>query len=144
MKRISSLALPARLENLHVFIASAIDAARSAGVDPKTVFNVELALEEALVNIIKHAYAGREGDIQLVCGVDNRGWFVMEILDSGSSFDVTAAPAPDLSTDLDGRRIGGLGIHFVRSLMDEVIYRREGEKNILELHLRAIGKGEAK
>lgn len=142
MKRISSLVLPARLENLPIFIASAAEAARSGNVEPKAAFNVELALEEVLVNIINHAYAGRGGDIRLVCGIDDHSWFVMEISDSGKSFDVTAAPSPDLTADLEGRKIGGLGIHFVRSLMDEVNYRREGEKNILELRLRTSGRVE--
>jgi serine/threonine-protein kinase RsbW len=135
MKRISSLVLPARLENLPAFITSAAEAARSGGVDPERVFNVELALEEVLVNIINHAYVGREGDVRLACAVDDHQWFVMEITDGGKPFDVTAVPSPDLAADLEGRKIGGLGVHFMRSLVDEVIYRREGEKNVLELRL---------
>lgn len=138
MRRISSLVLPARLENLPAFIASAAEAARSGGVDPERVFNVELALEEVLVNIINHAYVGKEGDVRLICAVDDGRWFVMEIADCGKAFDVTAVPSPDLTTGLEGRRIGGLGVHFMRSLVDEMDYRREGEKNILELRL-ALG-----
>ena len=135
MKRIASLILPAKLEHLPAFIATVTGAAESGGVEPKKVFNVELTLEEALVNIMNYAYEGKAGDIEVVCRSDNREWFVVEIIDSGKAFDVTSVPPPDLTTDLSERKVGGLGLLFIKSLIDGAAYRREGEKNVLELRI---------
>lgn len=135
MKTTTSLVLPARIENLAAFIATARKAADLCGVEEERFFAVELALEEALVNIINHAYEGEEGFIRITCGTDNRRRFVMEIKDKGKPFDITTVPPPDLAADMESRKIGGLGVHFVRSLMDEVTYRREKGQNILELSI---------
>jgi len=135
MKEISSLVLPANIESLPRFIASAVEAAGSAGIEPEKMFNIELAVEETLVNIISHAYDGTEEDIRLRCGADSRHLFVIEITDRGRAFDVTTAAAPELKDDVETRKVGGLGVHLVRSLVDEVAYRREGTKNIVELRL---------
>ena len=48
---------------------------------------------------------------------------------------MSAVPPPDLVSGVDERRIGGLGIHLMKTLMDEVSYRREGEKNVLMLRI---------
>lgn len=135
MKTISSLVLSARLENLPAFIAFGMQAAESGCVTREKLYKIELALEESLVNIIDHAYGGMEGDIRLTCGTDSRQWFVIEITDKGKPFDATAMPPPDLGCDLETRRVGGLGIHFIRTLMDEVSYQRKGVENVLELRI---------
>jgi serine/threonine-protein kinase RsbW len=135
MKEISSLVLPANLENLTRFIASTLDAAGSAGIEPEKMFSIELAVEETLVNIISHGYDGTEKDIRLRCGTDSRHLFVIEITDRGRAFDVGTAMPPELTDDLERRNIGGLGMHLVRSLVDEVVYRREGTENIAELRI---------
>lgn len=135
MKWISSLVLPARLDSLPTFISSATQAATAAGLKTERLFNIELALEEALVNIINYAYEQGEGDVRLTCGVDGRNWFVMEVEDAGRGFDIRSVPPPDVTKGVEERRVGGLGIHFIRSLMDEVAYRREERRNILELRL---------
>ncbi len=136
MKTLSSLILPARLEHLGTFISSVTEVAESSGVNPKKLFDIELALEEALVNIIKYAYREEKGDIQVVCKADDGEWFVMEIIDRGIPFDVLSVPPPDISLDVAEREVGGLGIYFVKKVMDHVGYRREGEKNILEMKLQ--------
>ncbi len=135
MKSISALTLPARLEHLPAFIATVVEAAATAGVNPNKVPSIELALEEVLVNIMKYAYEGKIGKIELVCRSDYREWFVVEITDSGKAFDIASVPAPDLTADVSERKIGGLGIHFVKTLIDQTIYRREGEKNVLEMRV---------
>jgi anti-sigma regulatory factor (Ser/Thr protein kinase) len=70
--------------------------------------------------------------VQVTAGVEAKR-FVVRLEDEGGAFDIEAAAAPDLSGDLAARGIGGLGIHLMRSLMDEVCYRREANRNILEL-----------
>jgi serine/threonine-protein kinase RsbW len=135
MKAISSLVLPARLENLQVLMKAVKETAAAAGLAPERVFRLELALEEALVNIIKYAYEGGEGEIRISCASDDHGTFVTEITDNGHPFEMNAVPPPDLASGVGERRIGGLGIHLMKSLMDEVSYRREEEKNVLSLRI---------
>jgi hypothetical protein len=54
---------------------------------------------------------------------------------NGRPFVISAVPPPDLASGVDERRIGGLGIHLMKSLIDEVSYRREEEKNVLSLRI---------
>ena len=124
--------LPARIENLSQFIAPMLVEAEKAGIPESRRGDLELALEESLVNIINHAYAGGIGDVGISCRVGD-GRLVIRIEDEGIAFSVTDAAPPDLSSDLTAREVGGLGIHLVKSLMDEVGYRREGGRNILDL-----------
>jgi serine/threonine-protein kinase RsbW len=135
MKTISTTVLSAHLEHLSAFIEAVKNAAKDGGVDQKRFFDIELALEEILVNIMNHAYEGANGDIQIVCRYDNQQCFIIEITDTGKAFDMTSAPPPDLSGTISERTIGGLGIHFVKKLTDKVQYRREGNKNILEIKI---------
>jgi serine/threonine-protein kinase RsbW len=135
MKEILSLVLPARLENLQAFMEAAREAAAAAGLPSDGIFRLEIALEEALVNIMHYAYKGNTGEIQVVCRSCDRRLFVTEITDTGNPFDVTAVPPPDLVSGVDERRIGGLGIHLMKTLIDEVSYRRERESNVLVLRM---------
>jgi len=135
MKGTLSLVLPARLENLQAFLEMAKETAAAAGLGPKKVFRLELALEEALVNIINYAYEEGEGEIRILCASDDHGTFVTEITDNGRPFVMSAVPPPDLTSGVDERRIGGLGIHLMKSLIDEVSYRREEEENVLSLRI---------
>ncbi|OPY77309.1 MAG: Serine/threonine-protein kinase BtrW [Syntrophorhabdus sp. PtaU1.Bin153] len=135
MKTISTTVLPAKLEYLSAFIEAVTKAAIHGGVDRKRLFYIELAMEEVLTNIMYYAYEGTEGDIGVVCRSDSRQWFTIEITDRGKAFDMTAVPSPNLTGTLSERKIGGLGIHFVKTLANEVLYRREGDRNILELKI---------
>jgi anti-sigma regulatory factor (Ser/Thr protein kinase) len=135
MKTISSVVLPAHLEHLPVFIEAVINAAKNGGVDQKRFFDIELALEEILVNIMNHAYEGANGDIQVVCRSDNQQCFIIEITDTGKAFGMTSVAPPNLSGTISERTIGGLGIHFVKKLTDKLQYRREGNRNILEIKI---------
>ncbi len=132
----SSLILPATLDHLGALIDSVKKEAEAAGASRKKILEIELALEEALVNVIKYAYQGGEGDIEVVSKSDQSGLLVVEIIDKGIPFDVTAAPPPDITSDLPERKVGGLGIYFIKQVMDYVGYRREGDKNIVEMRIQ--------
>lgn len=95
--------------------------------------NMNLALEEAVVNVMNYAYPkGQKGDINLeVYANEARIKFV--ITDEGTPFDPTTKADPDINASLDDRPIGGLGIFLVRQLMDSVNYERINNKNILTL-----------
>lgn len=88
-----------------------------AGWSKKDAEQILLAIDEALTNIIRHAYQGKSG--QMVLSVENhpdRTEIILE--DQGIKFDPTKAPLPELPR----QKPGGLGIHFIRTIMDEIIY----------------------
>lgn len=107
-------------------------ALRRLGAPAKAVQEVELAVDEAVTNIILHGYEGTGGEIALSCKRTEEG-AVVEIRDAGSAFDPTAAPAPDLESGADERPIGGLGIHLMRRMTDAVLYERRQDENVLRL-----------
>jgi serine/threonine-protein kinase RsbW len=94
--------------------------------------DLELAVEEALMNICLHAYGGRGGDLTLRTGRTGEG-FVLEIEDSGPPFDPLSVAAPDTSAPLEARQIGGFGILLVRRVTDVVRWRRDADHNVLTL-----------
>ena len=109
------------------------DIAEKAGLDAQTGMQLNLAVEEAVTNVISYAYPeGTEGHVDLEA-VLSPGQLEFILTDSGRPFDPTAAAEADTSLSLDDRPIGGLGIYLVRNLMDTVQYRYASEKNILKM-----------
>ena len=109
------------------------DVARDAGLETSMALSLNLALEEAVTNVILYAYPkGTDGlvDIEAIIR-DNRLDFVLT--DSGKAFDPTAAPEADITLGVEERAIGGLGIHLVRKIMDNVRYERIDGKNIFTM-----------
>ena len=95
--------------------------------------DVQVALDETLTNIIKYGYADNQvHQIHIQLGIE-RGVLVVEIEDDGVAFNPLDAAAPDLKAPLNERRVGGVGIHFVKKLMSEVRYDRVGDLNRLVL-----------
>ena len=102
-------------------------------LDTSLTLSLNLALEEAVTNVICYAYPpGIDGIIDIRATVGDR---VLEftISDNGKPFDPTAAPEADTDAGLAQRKIGGLGIHLVRQIMDRVRYEWRDGKNILNL-----------
>jgi len=84
---------------------------------------VQMAVDEACSNIIEHAYEGKEtGAIGCTCEITPDSLVVI-LNDHGRCFDPTHASEPDLSPKLGDRAQGGLGIYFIRKLMDRVEYK---------------------
>ena len=131
----STVTLPGKLDSLYAFMDFVTSCAREQGFGSEKISEIELALEEVLVNIIKHAYkeCGIDGNIEITCKLGDARSLVIEIADSGIPFDIFSAREPDISLDIDKRQIGGLGIFFVKKLMDDVRYRREDNQNKLTL-----------
>ncbi|MBR9978962.1 MAG: ATP-binding protein [Bacteroidetes bacterium] len=101
------------------------DAARRVGFDEGDVGKIELAIDEACTNIIKHAYRfNPDGLIEIRLSTQESGQnsrkFVVEIFDSGLSFDSSQYSAPNMSEYFRKLRHGGLGILLMKKLMDEV------------------------
>jgi len=99
---------------------------------------INLALEEAVSNVMLYAYPETKSGRVLVECVKAPGKLVFTISDSGIPFDPTQQAEPDITLSAEERSIGGLGIHLVRQIMDEVRYERKEEKNILTL-VKKIG-----
>lgn len=96
-------------------------------------FLVSLAIEELVTNCIKYGYddAGTH-TIAIVLTVDHQALTIL-VIDDGHAFDPLATPPPDLSLDIEDRPIGGLGIHLLRQLSDDVRYERRDGTNRLTL-----------
>jgi serine/threonine-protein kinase RsbW len=106
------------------------------GVPPATAGHLNLALDETITNTIEYAWPdGGEHQI-LVSLTIASGEIVAEVSDDGAAFDPLEVPPPDLESDLEARPIGGLGVHFVKTLMDAVAYRRTGGRNVLTMRKR--------
>jgi anti-sigma regulatory factor (Ser/Thr protein kinase) len=135
MRLLLNIKLPAKLENLGSWMEAVSECAKEQGFDQKKIGKIELALEEALVNICKYSYPDDPGDAEVNCKQDN-GRFIIEIVDSGIPFDMTSLPAPDVTSSIEKRKIGGLGIFLIKKMVDEVRYRREGNFNILKLTIK--------
>jgi len=134
MRLIDHITLPAVLTNLPKFLDMVIQAAASHGIKGKRIMEIELALEEALVNIFNYAYPDDAGgDVTLRCLINNDGQLQIEIEDQGRAFDVLSVADPDVTADLNDRDIGGLGIFLIKKLMRSVSYHRRDHKNILRL-----------
>jgi anti-sigma regulatory factor (Ser/Thr protein kinase) len=105
---------------------------------PEVLADMQVALDEVLKNLIDYAYPDDAAhEILLRFEVSDN---VLEavIEDDGVPFDPLSSPKPDLRTPLRERQPGGLGLHFVRNLMSEVIYDRVGNRNrlVLRKHLK--------
>lgn len=94
---------------------------------------INLSLDELLTNTIKYGYDDAvRHDIEIRLTVqDDQMTVVLD--DDARAFDPTVASDPDIDADLDDRPLGGLGIHFVRAMMDDVHYRRLDGRNQLTL-----------
>jgi anti-sigma regulatory factor (Ser/Thr protein kinase) len=113
------------LDSLPGLLAFVEAACRRAGGDDEACFALKLATEEACVNIITHGYGdGGHGTIRLGFR-DEDGRAVLTISDRGRAFAPDQAKAPDLEAGWEEREVGGLGLHLLRSMIDEVEYRSE-------------------
>lgn len=97
------------------------------------IADLHVALDEILINIIRYGYSDDRGhEISIQLRIEN-GVLVSTIEDDGRAFDPLTLPEPDVGAPLQQRRAGGLGIHFVRNLMNEVTYNRSADRNRLIL-----------
>lgn len=133
---------PAKMESLYDMLAFVREEAQRAGFSPKYISKIELASEEALVNIISYAYepglAGPEAAIDIECTFLSAGGLKIQLKDQGKAYN---------PLDYDGKfnpgrplddKLGGYGIFFITKLMDQVTYERDGSYNVLTL-IKRIG-----
>lgn len=127
------LRVETRQDELDRVSAAIEDFALEADWPLDIVFKVNLALEEVVINVMNYGHDDGLHEIDIILTADEES-LTIEIVDDGRPFDpLTDAPKPDVNADLEDRNIGGLGIHLVRKMMDDVRYRREEGKNHLTL-----------
>ena len=137
MEQIISNKLEMAIESDIAEVARVIDEVEVFGercrLPPKTIFQLKLALDELITNIVSHGFVdGRKGVIHLLLELkDDR--IAAELVDNGIAFNPLEVDVPELSDDIDEVRIGGLGLRFVRTYVDRLDYRRDGGLNRLRL-----------
>ncbi|MDR7123258.1 ATP-binding protein [Pseudotabrizicola sp. 4114] len=98
----------------------------------------QIVLAEALNNIVEHAYAQGPGEIELTIDISARG-LTCRIMDAGQPLPGVGVPVGELAPLLPGEDLpeGGFGWHLIRSLSEDLNYRREGERNFLSFRISA-------
>jgi serine/threonine-protein kinase RsbW len=116
----TTLIFSARFENLEKICNFVDEIAKQAGFDEMARYSIKTAVDEACSNIIDHAYGGEgDGDIECTCKTIDDSIKVI-LRDHGQSFDPAMVPEPDLFSPIEIRKEHGLGLYFMRKLMDEV------------------------
>ena len=105
-----------------------------SGVATDLIFKLTLALEEAVTNVMQHAFTGSlpPHRIEIALAIDAER-VIADVIDNGHPFDPSEAAEPDRAAPLEERDVGGLGIHLIRRMMDTVEYRRVADENRLRL-----------
>ena len=128
-----SLTLPCDVNELSRLAEMVEEVCDEVGLPPSTTMQVNLALEEAVANVMYYAYpTGQHGDVTIEAEANaKRIKFVVS--DGGLPFDPTTKEEIDINQPLEERAIGGLGIHLIRRYMDSISYERRDDRNILTL-----------
>ena len=128
--------VPADLSRINEFIE---DASEQARVDGAACFDLQLAIEEACANVMEHAYAGQGGAFTLTFQTSGRD-VVITLRDHGRPFNPTAIGFTDLDRPLQDRPVGGMGLHLMHRLMDEVRFSFDYHGNTLVMVKRGISE----
>jgi serine/threonine-protein kinase RsbW len=106
------------------------------GVEASVTYIVQLAVEELILNVIKHGCRGDvRRDIALKLDLDDARHATLEVEDNGDPFDLRTVPEPDFNHMLEGTREGGLGVHLIRSLANSIDYQRVNDRNRIRLRI---------
>ncbi len=123
-------------EDLADLVASVEALGEEDGWSGDLTFRISLVIDELVQNVVDYAYNDTPGDVE-VAVTSREETVVIEIVDDGIPFDpLTDAAPPDLTSPIESRPIGGLGVHFTKTLMDDVEYRRESDQNRLKIVTR--------
>ena len=97
-------------------------------------FKIRLSIEEAVDNVVRYAYDGGIGWLEVGTRIDNDAPILtIELRDAGTPFNPLDRDDPDITLSAEDRQIGGLGIFLCKTLMDSISYRYEDGNNILTM-----------
>ena len=129
----SSIVLVNNTQEIPRLTAFVNEVCESLGIDETLTLQINVAVEEAVANVIKYAYPlGKRGDVAVEAAWDD-AYLKLTITDSGKPFDPTVQSEIDTTLPAKERNIGGLGIHIVRKVMDSINYEHRGNFNVLTL-----------
>lgn len=125
----------ARLSDLETILRWIHDHLKKHNLSGKHFRRFELAIEEAIVNVVSYAYSHADGSLEITISKSpDQKYIQVCIKDQGVAFDpVNVSTKVDLETSIENRKTGGLGIHFIRELTDRLTYERKEGSNILTL-----------
>ncbi|MFO7846134.1 MAG: ATP-binding protein [Balneolaceae bacterium] len=107
--------------------------AETHGFSGRQIADIRLAVDEAITNIIKHAYKGDDNhSIEITIDFNNER-ICIELQDTGSSFDFKDFPEPNIQEKIKQRKRGGMGVYLIHSLMDDVTYGRQNQSNKMKM-----------
>lgn len=136
-----SLTVPADLDSLATISVFITDATARAGLDDHAAWQVQLAVDEASTNIIQHGYDAAPGEIELAWLVDGPD-LIVTLRDRGRRFNPHDVPAPDITSPLEERQAGGLGLYLMSRLMDTVEFEFDDvQGNLLKMTKRIGATG---
>jgi len=137
MEDLFELEIESKLEDLAVIGDFITDSMREFGLVDHKIFEIQMAVDEACTNIINYGYT--VGMINISCRRRDEDVLVV-IKDRGKPFDPMSVPPPDLDASLEKRKIGGLGVYFMKTLVDEVKYEFKDGKNVLTMVVKASAR----
>ena len=124
------LELPAQPDRLPEVMSFLAGFWADQALPPGDAFPFELSLEELYLNVALHGVKdGARSPHVLICLEHDGQRVQVTIEDDGNAFDPFSLQTPDLAAGIDDRPVGGLGVHLVKEMMDEVDYRFEGHRN---------------
>lgn len=139
----ASLKLTASMDNFDVFMDFLKSQIEDKVSDKKTLNDILIAGEEAIVNVLRYAYPGQKGDLEVIVEYSSpQNSYSIELIDSGIAFNPLERLEPDINAPVEERPIGGLGIFMIKKMMDELSYSRDKEQNKFKLvkHLHSNEK----
>jgi serine/threonine-protein kinase RsbW len=124
MFKVQQFDAPARHNSINLICKFVVGVAKQNGLTGDSLFHVELAVDEACTNIVEHAYEGKSGRIYITCGtelLDGQSFFVVRLRDNGKPFNPGKVPPPCCESNGE-LQVGGLGVHFMRKIMDRISF----------------------
>ena len=132
--------LPGRIESIRTLLDSVEEWAKAEGLPSKALFRLNLVLEELATNVVRHGYRDRPDAEIDVSIVDDGAALTLTLRDQAEEFDpFSSAPKADVDEPVETRRMGGLGVHFVKTMAQSYTYKRHGDGNEIVVRLGRAG-----
>lgn len=107
--------------------------AESCGFEGEQIADIRLAVDEAVTNIIKHAYQNDTSkEIDITLKISDSQLCIL-LIDTGKTFEFKTYEPPDIKKQIEQKKRGGMGVYLIQSLMDSVSYTRKGQKNRMKM-----------
>jgi serine/threonine-protein kinase RsbW len=131
--------IAANLDQLDSLIESFEQFCEKKGLQGATVMQMLMVLEEIASNSIKYGYPdGRTNGKIVVHAELLKNTLKLTITDDADAFNPTQFATPDTVSDVEERKIGGLGLYLISQLTDSMLYQRQNEHNVLQINKKIV------